>query len=230
MEISRLMDEYTDNEFFPEGGAAADLEAVKRIVLERAVPAKRRRPSVKMALLAAVLTAVCVLMAAATTGGPVVRYLSGAIFENGIFDGTKAVSPVLLEDGRIWFVGDGQHTDITGLIDENTPYIYVHTDPETMAATYTVVGGTADDFGWFEYAFWYGDEGNAEGGTVGGNYYTEYVSWDHATYIPLDELTPEQEELIQELGRTEGGWPVRFVYRPWVIAANDELAGIDLFH
>ena len=55
LEISKLMDEYTDTEFFPTGGSTADLEAVKGRVLAQAAPAKRRRRPLKMALLAAAI-------------------------------------------------------------------------------------------------------------------------------------------------------------------------------
>lgn len=57
-EISRLMDEYEDNEFFPQGGETADLQAVKARVLAQAAPAGRRRmPRKKKLLLAAALAA-----------------------------------------------------------------------------------------------------------------------------------------------------------------------------
>ena len=55
LEISRLMDEYEDNEFFPQGGETADLQAVKARVLAQAAPAKQRRMLLKMTLLAAAL-------------------------------------------------------------------------------------------------------------------------------------------------------------------------------
>lgn len=56
LEISRLMDEYTDTEVFPEGGNAVDVQAVKDRVLARAVPAKKRRaPHWKTTLIAAAL-------------------------------------------------------------------------------------------------------------------------------------------------------------------------------
>lgn len=66
LEISRLMDEYEDNEFFPQGGETADLQAVKARVLAQAEPAKKRpRPHLKTVLIAAALAAVGVLCVAA---------------------------------------------------------------------------------------------------------------------------------------------------------------------
>ena len=69
LEISKLMDEYVDTEFFPEGGGTADLQAVKARVLARAEPAKKRpRPHLKTVLIAAALAAVGVLCVAAGGG------------------------------------------------------------------------------------------------------------------------------------------------------------------
>lgn len=211
LEISKLMDEYTDNEVFPEGGEIADVQAVKDQVLAQATPRKQRRRPLKMALLAAALAAAGLLCIAAAVGGPVVRYLSGASYENGIFDGRDTVPPMVVEDGRVWFIADGQHTDITDLIDANTPYLYIYTDPETMAVTYTAVGGTMEDLGWFEYAIW---DQNGDAGQVGENYYTMYDIIDGVAY-PSDERTPEQETYLHSLGE----WPIDIVYRPWALSA-----------
>lgn len=219
LEISRLMDEYTDNEFFPQGGEAADTQAVKERVLAKAAPAKKRRRPLKMALLAAALAVGSLLMIAAAVGGPVVRYLSGASYENGIFDGRDAVPPIMVEEGRVWFIADGQHTDITDLIDASTPYLYTYTDPETMAVTYTAVGGTPEDLGWFEYALWYQmDDGQSGAGCLGENYYTQYDIIDGVPYSS-DELTPEQEAYLHSLGE----WQIDIVYRSWALSAAHQI-------
>ena len=49
LEISRLMDEYQDNEFFPEEGSSAGTQAVKDRVLAQARPGKKRRIPVQAA-------------------------------------------------------------------------------------------------------------------------------------------------------------------------------------
>ena len=66
LEVSKLMDDYVDDEFFPEGGETADVQAVKDRVLAQAAPAKRRRAPLKMVLLAAALAAGAVLCIAAS--------------------------------------------------------------------------------------------------------------------------------------------------------------------
>lgn len=217
LKISRLMDEYVDDEFFPQGGETADVQAVKDRVLAKAGPARKRRKPLKMVLLAAALAVGSLLMIAAAVGGPVVRYLSGASYENGIFDGRDAVPPIMVEEDRVWFIADGQHTDITDLIDASTPYLYTYTDPETMAVTYTAVGGTMEDLGWFEYARWYQTDDRSEAGCVGENYYTKYDIIDGVPYSS-NELTPDQEAYLHGLGE----WPIDIVYRPWALSAAQQ--------
>lgn len=157
LEISRLMDEYTDNEFFPQGGEAADAQAVKERVLAQAAPAKKRRRPLKMALLAAAMAVGCVLCIAAGVPGMAYRILSGTVTLETSEDGLKYVNlqldaePVEVEDGRIFFVQDGQRTDITDLIDMETPYIYDDSNPDAGTLHYLIIGGTPNCYGWLEW-------------------------------------------------------------------------------
>ncbi len=41
-----------------------------------------------------------------------------------------------------------ERTDLHRLIDENTPYIYEHTDPHRQQGRYSLWAGTVDHFGW----------------------------------------------------------------------------------
>ena len=79
LRISELMDEYTDDEFFPQGGETADLQAVKDRVLAKAAPAKKRRAPLKMALLAAALAVASVLCIAAGLPTTVYHLVTGGI-------------------------------------------------------------------------------------------------------------------------------------------------------
>ncbi len=65
-------------------------------------------------------------------------------------DFSTGSAPAVLENGRLWFTADGQHIDITDIIDENTPYIYTAVNPTTNRPSYIIVGGTPDDFGYAE--------------------------------------------------------------------------------
>ena len=111
-------------------------------------------------VLAAVLAAACVLCMAAALPQLAYRFLgSGCVSGYPADDGGHITLtlpdqedvPIVLEDGRLWFVGDGSRTDVTGLIDGETPYIYEHTDPVSGITGYVIVGGTVEDFGWAMY-------------------------------------------------------------------------------
>ena len=160
--ISKLMDEYTDTEFFPEEGCAADVEAVKdKVLAKAAAPAgKRRMPSLKTVLLAAALAVGCLLSIAAglptkiyrlitASGNSVVVQMdeTGENYLNFGWENTSA--PIVLEDGRLWLVLQNEEcTDVTDLIDMDTPYIVEGEDPETGLKNYLVVGGTPEDYGY----------------------------------------------------------------------------------
>ena len=166
LEISKLMDEYQDNEFFPEGGSTADLQTVKDRVLSQAAPEKRRRiPLLKTALLAAALAIGSLLMVAAGIPGTAYRIFSGTVTLERSEEGRKSVNleldnnepfdfrddPVQLEDGRIFLVLDGQRKDITDLIDIDTPYIYDDSNPSAGTFHYLIVGGVQERYGWLEW-------------------------------------------------------------------------------
>lgn len=156
LEISRLMDEYTDNEFFPQGGEAADTQAVKERVLAQAAPAKQM-PKRKKMFIAAALAAVMVVLVGA--GFPYIQHqlVGGTLSFEQTTDGRITAfvhnSEVLKrEDGRLYFAQDnGQRIDVTDLISENTPYIYDGSDPDTGMIYYVILGGTPESYGWFEW-------------------------------------------------------------------------------
>lgn len=155
LDISKLMDEYVDNEFFPGGDAAFGVEAVKARVLAKAVPAKRRRAPLKMVLLAAALAAGCVLCIAAGLPGIFVVSPIGAQItmddESLHVDYTQRDDYwLLVEDGRFFLDFDGSRTEITGKFDADTPYIHTVNDPSGITFHY-VVGGTPDNYGFTEF-------------------------------------------------------------------------------
>ena len=209
LEISKLMDHYTDTEFCPREGEFADAQAVRDRVLARAVPTHRRkRWGTKLLLVAAALAA---CMGVAAAGRAVVRYVSptGAVLEGG--DATSYAKGsdaelVVLEEGRLWFVADGQHIDITDLTDENTAYTYVVRDPDTGATSSIIAGGTPEDFGWCEIF-----EGPGAGSIGGGeNFIVYYVNMDGklVDYSDLDISEEEEVEFFQshEITFVRQGW------------------------
>ena len=97
---------------------------------------KRRAPAVTKIVLAAALAVGCVLSIAAGLPAQVYNFMSGgsvSITDHGNtttvdsfawdLNGEQA-APIVLEDGKLWFVNGDERTDLTGLVDENTPYIY----------------------------------------------------------------------------------------------------------
>ena len=162
LRISKLMDEYTDTDFFPTGGSAVSPERIKTRVLAQAMaaaPARRKQkmPRKKKVLLAAALAAALVLLMGA--GYPFFQHLliNGELSFRQTADGkiTSFVEygPVMeAEEGRLYFVPkDGQRVDITGLASEDTPYIYDGSDPEAGLTYYIIMGGTPEQSGRFTW-------------------------------------------------------------------------------
>lgn len=162
-EITELMREYTDDEFNIEGENAADTEKVVESVMGQVKPKKRMKPLFKVLIAAAV--AACLMGATVTTG---IYFTATDGTEYGFYtdeDGLthwKIEEPsenrmdkiIRLEDGRLYFVADGGKTDITDLIDEETPYIYklhdLPTDKE-YSENYILVGGTPEKYGYASF-------------------------------------------------------------------------------
>lgn len=159
LEISKLMDEYQDNEFFPDGGSVADPTAVKSRVLSymKAPAQKKQILRKKKVLLTAALAAVMVLLVGA--GFPYIQHqlVGGTLsFEqtsdSRIYAFVHNSEVLKREDGRLYFTqDDGQRIDVTDLISEDTPYIYDGSDPDTGMTYYIVMGGTPESYGWFEW-------------------------------------------------------------------------------
>ena len=228
LKISRLMDEYTDTEFFPAGGSVVDPEVITERVLAQATPAKRRGvPPTKMILLAAALAAGCLLSVAAglpmrayrlVTGDPMVVqtdragwYHTYISLENG--------APVILEDGRLRLeLPNGERTDITDFIDADTPYIVEGEDRETGLKNYLVVGGTPEDYGLVIYqempsgGYNYTGWNNCTVCCLIEGKLVEYDDWLASNSLVIGDPIPS--ELIPEL---------TYVNKPWQLNAEVQL-------
>lgn len=199
-------------------------------MLENKNTQKRRKPSVKMLVLAAALAVGCVLSIAAGLPAQVYNFMSGGsvVFmpPSGV-DGTigsaemvlgdESYTPIVQEDGKLWFVNGKERTDLTGLIDENTPYIYEHTDPKTGNKGYVVMGGTLDHFGWAEF---FSTEDGA-GSLTGLDYADTYLMIDGVRQ-PSYQMSPE---LVEKLNH-DPSYELEPVNRPWFQAALDQLGQV----
>lgn len=171
LDISRLLDAYEDTEFMPEEEIVVDTEHIKQEVM-RTVKGKRRTAR-KMVLVAAVLAA-CLALAGWTYGEQIYQFFSGGwVSIGGADDGpTMAMSNGLdengdptiisLENSRLWFVADGQRIDVTSQVNENTPYVWTQWEKDG-GLHYIIVGGTPEDYGWFEGIELPGDSGGGSG-------------------------------------------------------------------
>ncbi len=223
LEISRLMDEYEDNEFFPQGGETADLQAVKARVLAQAEPAKKRpRPHLKTVLIAAALAAVGVLCVAAGlpmmtyqlfTGGTMVADVEMSGPNRHIYYDLRNAfpeDPLVLEDGRLWLVLNGERTDITDRIDMETPYIVEHTDPETGLSSSLIL-----DFGW---CLWQQLPNQGGYSAYGYNHRVTHFVYDGVAYE-----WPYGDNLDESLLSKSNDWEdVKIVWQPWCEKGEQE--------
>lgn len=124
-------------------------------------PGKR----VRIVLIAAALVLGALVLTAAALPGfwtmlgvhvSIVNSDSGQKYWYSYSDG-EAESPVEVAEGRVWFVFDGQHIDITGQFDEEHAFIYETTNPETGLPNYILVGWSAGGIGYGEIVIMPGD-------------------------------------------------------------------------
>lgn len=208
LEISRLMDAYQDEMFAPKEEAFVNQEGIKEAVL--GTVKKKRHTARKVIVLAAALAA-CLALVGFTWGEQIIQLMSGGqviIGQTGIGEGYGTVimsdgydeegnpTVIALEEGRLWFVADGQNLDVTDWVDDETPYVHTAVDEEGNLH-YWIVGGTTEDYGWFEGV-------TLPDGTGGGS-----GIMHSRTDLPQDEVLMEPgwyqlgKEQVEALWRTE---------------------------
>ena len=161
LELSRLMDAYTDAEFEPKEETFVDKNAVKEAVIKTV---KEKRHTARKAVVLAAALAACLALVGFTWGERIIQLMSGGqvtIGQTGIGGGYGTVTMsdgydeagnptvIALEEGRLWFVAGGQRLDVTEEMDDETPYVHTLMDEEGNFH-YWIVGGTPEDYGWFE--------------------------------------------------------------------------------
>ena len=166
LDITRIMDDYTDNEFGIEGELAVDEEKAVGDLLAQVQPKKKKIKLLFKVLIAA--AALFGLMGATAANGYYFTTIDGVdvahyIDEDGMIHremsshlgGEECLARIVqLEDDRLYFVADGGKTDITDLIDNETPYIYkLHDLPadKPFCENYIIVGGTPEQYGYISF-------------------------------------------------------------------------------
>lgn len=156
------------------------LEIMGLIDFDLVEEAGRERRRIRQPRILPVLAAVAAALLLMGAAGVLVRFhlLTGAgiVQDEQQFsvDFSQGEAPVRLEDGRLIFTADGQHTDITDLIGQRTAYVYAAVN--SGLPTYIMVGGMPDDFGYAEV--WVNQ------GEVG-------VAIRYGEYSTMIRLTPE---------------------------------------
>lgn len=173
IDLFQLMNAFQDEEFEPEEECFVDENKVKETVMTQV--RQKKRKGRKVLVLAAALAA-CLALAGWSYGEQIIHLLSGGqvirggtggagygtvIMSDG-YDENGNPTIISLEDGRLWFVAGGQRVDVTDQVDEETPYVYTATDEEGNLH-YIIVGGTPEDYGWFEGIKLPGDSGGGSG-------------------------------------------------------------------
>ena len=160
IEISRLMDEYWDEEFGPGEDNILDEERVKEHVRARLRQGARKKRRI---LLAAAALAACLGLVGWSYGERIFHLLGGGqvvigggagmgygeVHMSDGYDENGQPLVVSLEDGRLWFVARGQRVDITDQVDAATAYIDSWWDEEGNLY-YVMAGGTPEDYGWYQ--------------------------------------------------------------------------------
>lgn len=161
LEISRLMDAYMDETYEPKEEVFVNQEAIKEAVMSAV---KKKRHTARKAVVLAAALAACVALVGFAWGDQIIQLMSGGqviIGQTGIGEGYGTVimsggydeegnpTVIALEEGRLWFLADGQHLDVTDQMDDETPYVYTSID-EQGGLHYWIVGGTTEDYGWYE--------------------------------------------------------------------------------
>ncbi len=110
---------------------------------------------------------------AAIGNGSETVYISAGSYENG---GNGIIE---LEEGRLWFLVEGQRLDITDQVDEKTPYVWTRWE-RNGDLHYVLVGGTPEDYGWAEGIKF----ANGEGGGTGTLHSREDIPWEEFIQDP----------------------------------------------
>ena len=160
IDLFQLMNAFQDEEFEPKEECFVNENKIKETVLAQVRQKKRKGRTV---LVLAASLAACLVLAGWTYGERIYQFISGSQVtisgSAGMGSGTVTLSDgldengdptiITLEEGRLWFVAGDQRVDVTDQVDEETPYIWTQW-LEDGSLHYIVVGGTPEDYGWFE--------------------------------------------------------------------------------
>lgn len=225
--ISELMDGYIDSEFYTEE-QNEDVNAVLNGVMGKLKPKKRLRLGTKIFAAAAVVTVMSLIIGAALpetfykfADGLKMSVSPGYITYNGDDAETNHDNIYKVEDDSVYFNFDGQHLDITDLIDLDNAYYYRAEDiTDNMGGAHErwiVVGGTPERIGWVEII----TDTNGLGcdsvhwhGSV--EYYQFYIDGETVTFLDMEE------NMYDEYSHK---YPMRSIDFNWVREVKEKFEG-----
>lgn len=159
IEISELMNGYVDEKLQRREGLV-DRDRVKKLVRARIRRGQLRQR--RILLIAAALT-MCLGLVGWSCGERIFQLVGGGqvtiggsmgegygeVHTSDGYDGNGQPLVVSLEESRLWVVVLGQRVDVTEQVDEKTPYVDTWWDEEGNLY-YVIVGGTPEDYGWYQ--------------------------------------------------------------------------------
>lgn len=176
-------------------------------------PVRRSPRLLRTALIAAAVIVLAVALMGA--GNKIIYHFTGPggtqiYAEKGYakIDSMEQIELVTLEEGRLWLTVFDERTDITDLVDEDTPYIYTFYDEDTDTHGIIIAGGTPEDFGWAEMYF----NAKVGGGGGGSNYVHTYAQMD-GELLERENMAPEEWNKAWDDGL------VITVYKSWYLNA-----------
>lgn len=151
LEISRLMDSYSDEEFMTEEVGELNAEKIcERVMSAAGKPKKRLKTGIKLMIAAAAVVGASLITAASVPETTFISLTGQRVTESWLMYGsglkaTEEVVPYTVEGDRIYFTADGGHTDITDLISDEDAYFYEYTKTDNRGnerRCCIAVGGT----------------------------------------------------------------------------------------
>ncbi|MCM1298434.1 MAG: hypothetical protein NC203_04730 [Firmicutes bacterium] len=137
IKISKLMDSYTDDEFFIEGAESAGLSEVRSKVMEQVQNKKHLKLSKKILIIAAAVVGVTAITAAALPYGIFTsqtngRYSFGQGMDTIAEPTGEEIPPYTVNGDKVYFTANGENIDITDKIGEDKFYFYQFSDTDSL--------------------------------------------------------------------------------------------------
>lgn len=230
IEISKLMDSYTDDEFNIEGTESARLSEVRNKVMEQVQNKKHLKLSKKILIIAAAVVGVSAITAATLPYGFFKSQTGGEYgfreYGTDISEPTgNEVPPYTVRDDRVYLTVNDENVDITDKIGEDRFYFYQYTDTdnqdEEVICVYAVCrdSGSEDGLGYGEFVYkkrensFFTNGAGSMYGTV-----TPYCYYKDGEVIMINKEDEDYEAKKAEYTK----YPHRCIRESWMIELSEK--------